>query len=183
MLVAHRLIILLASFINYKILYKLWLSGLEDGWLDEIITTWLGMCKTCTLTRLDWLSKILLCMNKISCSCSYSSLFPLAIYKILNNWLILMFKVSKWPYWHAQYDGIIFRWCHFPPFWWKIEINNTGWKLDYSHHFDCNFAPYTGKTWLYLFDTLLIRRVLRFNSSHCEKNSRRDGDFCYFRFL
>ena len=57
MLVAYHLIILLASFIDYKILDRLWLSGLADGLLDVIMTTWLGILKLAALLNLTDLVK------------------------------------------------------------------------------------------------------------------------------
>ena len=45
----------------------------------------------------------------------FFSQHPVSVYIFWNNGQILMFKVSKRPYWCARHDGIIFRWRDNPP--------------------------------------------------------------------
>ena len=50
------------------------------------------------------------------CVCGSQILHPTcSAYISWNNGRILMFKVSKWPYWSSRHDEIICRWRHNPP--------------------------------------------------------------------
>ena len=55
--------------------------------------------------------------------------YPVSAYKIWNNGWILIFKVSKQPYWSVQHDRIIWKWRHFMPVGqkWNTKIITLLW--------------------------------------------------------